>query len=354
MNRVLIDEGLSSPGGATGIGNYSDTLYLSLLEKTKNQNGWQIQYRNYSNWYFIPRKVRRLAYLAWINSVGQMRQKDIVHYTNYYVPFLKMSRAKQVVNIHDTAVWDIPEMYSAEFVRFMRAVNTAAARKSDMVITCTETMRQSIIGRLGMPAEKVEVCSYAVKSHYRFLDLPRGDFILYLGNIDKHKNVPTLVRAFDALRCHAAYSHYQLIIVGKKREGFDEALEIIEAKGLQDAVKIPGYLSDDEILDYYNRARCVVMPSFYEGFGIPIIEAMACGAPVIASDIPVFREAVSDAGLIYGNPSDVDALTAALIKLIDSAALQEKLRQKGLKRAVLFTPEESARRHLEIYSKILA
>jgi glycosyltransferase involved in cell wall biosynthesis len=176
--------------------------------------------------------------------------------------------------------------------------------------------------------------------------------VLAVGSIQPRKNLARLVRAYSDLRRVRGRSNLpQLVLAGKRAWLYGETLGAIEAGGVRDSVVLTGYVRESDLPALYSGALCFVYPSFFEGFGLPPLEAMSCGAPVVAGDRTSLPEVVGDAGLLV-DPFDESALAAAVGRLIDDRELRGELRERGLRRARLFDWRETARMTLQVYTKV--
>ena len=350
--RILIDDGLSTLGCSAGVGNYSRMLYSSLTDYIKKSGAdMEIAYRRYGYLSLFPRAARRLLYLGMINLSSP--DADICHFTNHYMPTLKSRRKKYVFTVHDLGVWSLPHMFRRSYAGFVKPLIARGVRSADLIITVSETIKREIIETFNISENRVFVCPNAVRPLFRPLaGYPRKDYILFVGNTDRHKNIETLVRAFALLKEKEEYAKLRLIIAGSKRAGYESAARESVARGVSDSVWMPGYIDDAELLNLYNGAEALIAPSIYEGFGIPVVEAMACGAPVIASDIPVFREVAGDAALFYGPPEDEYLLFKAIDGLLSNEKLRDRMVSKGMDNARRYSPEACAKNHIEAYEAV--
>ena len=178
----------------------------------------------------------------------------------------------------------------------------------------------------------------------------RRDFALFVGTIEPRKNIPTLLSAFQQLLDHY-HPEIDLVLAGAPGWLTDEVRGLVGRLGLTGRVFFLGRVSDEELVWLYNSARIFVWPSFYEGFGLPPLEAMACGAPVIASNVSSLPEIVGDAGLLV-DPTNVDELTVAMWRLLSDEALRQELIAKGQVRVARFSWERAARETLELYRRV--
>lgn len=352
--KIVIDDGLSRAGGAAGVGSYSLSLYHGLREAL--DDGTSVHLRGYGLTRRLPGRLRRLSYLSWLNTAGipaGLRGARLFHYTNYYAPLVRLSgRSKYVVTIHDMAAWAVPEVFSPRYLQFIRPLVSRTASLADAVITVSGTVREEIVDYLGVPPEKVHVCHNTAGVDGAEVAGRQDGHILFVGSIDTHKNVLALVRAFARLREDPELGHPRLVIAGKKRSGYAEVAREVNRLGLEEQVSIPGYVEKSRLSGLYAGASVLVMPSVYEGFGMPVIEAFARGVPVVASDIPVFREVAGDAALLYGPPARDDLLAEALGEALASQTARRELAARGISRARQFTKESFVDRHIEVYRKV--
>lgn len=260
-------------------------------------------------------------------------------------------RLAQVSVVHDL----IPLFYPEEFPRqqwYFRSFIPAVLRASTRVIADSTQTRQDILNHYRLPAERVVVVSPAV-DHGRFQSDPDApsvaaryelhEYVMFVGNLRPHKNLLRLLDAFAAVRGTAT-----LAIVGYRDPRYAPDVERrVRDLGLQARVRFLGFVPSEVLPKLYGAALVTVVPSLYEGFGLPVLEAMACGSPVVASTAGGLREAAGDAALLV-DPLDATAMTRALQDVISSAALRRSMRERGLAHAQRFQWPETASRVLKI------
>jgi glycosyltransferase involved in cell wall biosynthesis len=179
----------------------------------------------------------------------------------------------------------------------------------------------------------------------------RAPYLLYVGNLKPHKNVHTLLRAFAQLRKRGR-PHYSLIILGDDARWKSSIVDEMERLGIQDSTTIVPHVSQSFLPRVYAAADLLVMPSTVEGFGLPVLEAMACGTPVIASNAASLPEVAGDAAL-YFDPASPEELAFQIERMLSSAELRAVLQRRGIQRAGQFTWQQSAYRHMELYNRLL-
>jgi glycosyltransferase involved in cell wall biosynthesis len=214
---------------------------------------------------------------------------------------------------------------------------------------------------LGIPAEGIEVVYPGVDAAFRPISDPRvlestrqkyalpDQFILYLGTLEPRKGLDTLLAAYTSL---AGQTRRPLVVAGKKGWRTESLFQRIQAQGLDPWVHFTGYVPDEDLPGLLSQAELLVYPSQYEGFGLPVLEAMACGTPVICSDAASLPEVAGRAGLLF-RPGDPKSLAAAMGQLLEDPVLRQDLRARGLERALKFCWEDSARQVVRIYQSLL-
>jgi glycosyltransferase involved in cell wall biosynthesis len=282
---------------------------------------------------------------------------DILHVQFTAPPF---APCPFVVSIHDLSFEHLPETFNRRSRAQLRFTVRRSARRAARILALSEHARTDIIETYGISPELVTAVPLAAANHFQRVDdikeLQRirhtygigQDYILSVGSIQPRKNLKRLIAAYASLlSTRAAGSVPQLVIVGKHAWLYKETLRAIEKLGSSASVIVTGYVPEADLPGLYSGALCFVYPSYFEGFGLPPLEAMKCGAPVIAGNRASLPEVVGDAGLLV-DPFNVDAIAAAVI---DDPGLRSKLRAKGLNRARMFDWRETARRTLEVYQR---
>lgn len=229
------------------------------------------------------------------------RQRLIVSFTGLGPIFAP----RRIMTIHDLSFWEHPEWFSRSYYCFYRLLTPLASRLSLHVLTVSHFSRSEILRLLRLPSDKVSVIYNAPSAHFSPSpsDTTRDDYFLTVSSIDPRKNFGLLFQAFSDPRL----SDSRLYVVGGHNSVFARTHYDIPPN-----VTLLGHANDADLLHYYRHARGFIFPSLYEGFGLPPLEAMSCGCPVLLSDIPVFRELFGEAARCYFPPSDVDSLVSCL------------------------------------------
>jgi glycosyltransferase involved in cell wall biosynthesis len=234
------------------------------------------------------------------------------------------------------------------------------SRHATIIITPTNAVKSEVCEHLRVPAGKVVVVNEAPRREFKPMPLEQAsatvrrfgvedDFILYVGTIEPRKNLITLVKAFEEV-LRSTTLRPQLVIAGEKGWLTDELFTYIDSAKLGDRIRFTGYLGDDELRALYSACIAMVYPTLYEGAGLPTLEAMACGAPVITTNTPAVTEMVEDKARLF-SPTDFRALAQHIVELLTNPAARELLSHAGIEHAARFTWERAARETLEIYRR---
>jgi len=293
-------------------------------------------------------------------------QATIVHVPYWGGPL--QSPAPLVVTVHDLTTLLVPEYRRGAKARLYNALVSASARGADHIVTDSLASKREIEEYLGIQAERVTAVPLAVGSQYtpkennlvdmatlRKYDLP-DFYVLYLGGYEIHKNVTTLLLAWTYVG-QALGQEYPLVLAGKKPKEvsatFPDYDEYIKKLRIEEYVRWIGFVEEADKPVLYRNAESFVFPSRREGFGLPVLEAMACGTPVVASSSTSLPEIVGDAGFIV-DPDDARAMAGAIIATVVQENLAADLRQKSQQQAATFSWEKTATETLLIYDRVLA
>jgi glycosyltransferase involved in cell wall biosynthesis len=290
----------------------------------------------------------------------QKRSFDLFHGTNFEVPLWK--KCPTVLTIHDLSLLRYPEVHEKARVRRARRRLPLMARAATMIITPGESVRREVCEHLKISPTKVVAVPEAPRSVFRRLAPAEtqaarkrlgigDDFLLYVGTIEARKNLVRLVQAFKDVASEHPET-LQLVLAGKQGWLTQDVFDFVAASGLKQSIKFTGYLADEDLCALYSSCRAFIYPSLYEGFGLPPLEAMACGAPVIASRIPSI-EAVTGPAACLVNPENVSELASSMRDLVDDRTRQQELSLAGLQRAGKFSWAETARLTRQVYSEAM-
>ena len=265
-------------------------------------------------------------------------------------PIFVPKSKKQVVTIHDIAFITFPDSFSKVFRRYYQYVIPKVIKRADKIITVSNFTKSEILKFYPFAKDKIEVIYLGVDEKFRVLDIKKQNYILYVGSINKRKNFISVLKTFMYLDID-----YKLIMVGNFSNNFtlDEISKKLIKKAKQsDKIEFRENVSDEELIKLYNLAKLFIYPSFYEGFGLPVAEAMACGTPVITSNVSSLPEVGGDA-VVYVDPNNIEDIKEKIIMILNDEDLQKQMIENGLKRAKEFTWEKSAKKHMEVFQKVL-
>jgi glycosyltransferase involved in cell wall biosynthesis len=272
---------------------------------------------------------------------------DLFHATDFVPP--AWGARHTVVTVHDLSFLYYPEHLTAEARRYYNDQIHWAVQRADALISVSHATKRDLVRRLGVAPSRVTVVhplsEDAVQAVLDRHGLAPG-YLLFVGTWEPRKNLTGLLSAFAALR--AADADRELVIVGRPGWLYDEIFARVEALGVTDHVHFIERVALGDLVALYNGALLHTLPSFYEGFGFPALEAMACGTPTVVADRASLPEVVGDAGLLV-DPEEPATLVAAFRRLHEDATLRKRLRQAGLERAATFTWDAAARRTLDVY-----
>jgi len=314
----------------------------------------------------VQPKVSALRKHWWTNGLPlHIRSSEppvrLFHGTNYNIPL--WNRCRTVVTVHDLSLLLHSNTHEAHLVARARRRLPTMVRFATQIVTDTEAVKKEICEHLDVRPERVSVVPLAPRRVFRPVPLEEtvetrrrlgveDDFILFVGTVEPRKNLITLVRAFAEL-LRETDLRPQLVVAGREGWLTDELHAYLKESAAGERVLFTGYISDEELRELYSSCRVCAYPSVYEGFGLPPLEAMACGAPVITSRIPVIMESVGQAARLI-EPTDANALTRELIEMLTNDGVRRHFSEAGLKQAAQFTWERTARMTLDVYREIFA
>lgn len=288
---------------------------------------------------------------------------SLFHAPHYVLPPLTPCRA--IVTIHDCIHLRFPQYLPNRFgYAYARASLWAACRRADRILTVSEASKRDLLHYFDIPEQKIDVIYNAIDE--RFHDAPSEEeihrvreryqlnerFVLYAGNIKPHKNLERVIEAFQLAR-RRGFEDVRLLIIGDQVSHYATLRRAVHRYQLHKHVRFFGFVPDETLAVLYRLASVFVFPSLYEGFGLPPLEAMASGTPVITSNVSSLPEVVGDAAILV-DPYDTEAIADAMARVLGDDALSASLRARGLARAHHFSWERSVGRVREIYGEVLA
>ena len=299
---------------------------------------------------------RGIARLAWTLSRAASRESVDCLHVQYVAPL--RYRGPIVLTVHDLGFVHLPDSFPLGLRLALRVLVSRSIAQACRIITDSEFARRDIVTRYSVNPDKVVVIPLAAGAGFHPHESAettqvlaryglRPGFLFSLGRLNRRKNLERLLLAHARLRASGA-SDASLVIGGKPDYGVEEVLRRTRLSGPGSAVRWMGLIPDDDLPLFYSGAACFVYPSLFEGFGLPVLEAMACGTPVVASNRTALPELAGDAALLI-DPESVDELAAAIDRVLNDAALARELGGRGLERSRRYSWAETARQTLAVY-----
>ncbi len=291
---------------------------------------------------------------------------DVLHFFAHVDAPVVHAHPNTVVTVLDLIPLALPELYRPErnvFYKMYQRLLRRVVRRAKAVMTISEHSKKDILACFGIADEKVHTVPLGVDSVFRRIEDPvrlvsirekygiHRPFVFYVGGIDPRKNVGRLVQAYGEFAKHTG-GRYDFVLAGgiRTEAEFPDLERSIRGSGLGDRIRITGFVPLEDLPLLYSSAEMFVFPSLYEGFGLPVLEAMACGTPVVSSNASCMPEVVGDAGLLV-DPASVDRMAEAMIRLVRHPHLKRRLVQLGIQRTKQFTWRKTAERTFSLYEK---
>ena len=372
--RIAID-GLPLTAVLTGVGHYTNELAQHLALEAEQDEIEIVSPRSFltgldsrqgrpDNLWFTRARASPLNRRWW--SIGLPRYlrrhwPDVFHGTNFEVPLQKV--CPTVVTIHDLSMLLYPHTQERKRVRRAQRRLPLMARAATMIITPTESVRCEVHEHLQISLERILTVPEAPRSCFRRLKREqtvqarnrlgiRTEFLLFVGTVEPRKNLVALLRAFEEVM-RVREQPLQLVIAGRPGWLVDDLFSDLKRSPAANEIVVTGYLSDEDLSALYSSCAAFVYPSIYEGFGLPPLEAMACGSPVLASRIPSIEEVTGSAAHLV-SPGNVTELTIGIHELLSSDVMRQRLSDAGVKRAAGFSWARTASVTREVYTEAIA
>ena len=369
--RIALDCRSVFPGRG-GIGHYAEMLAKHLPKADGNHDYFLLAPERQKDVIVADKRVTQIAFNAamidevWeqlqLPAVLEEHQIDLYHNPCFSLPIVKSVRW-QVATIHDVVFRTRPDLVAPTLRSYLDRWSEHSLEAANAIITATETSRHDITQAYGAGEKGIHIIPHGVGEKFRKCrpgtigaklkkeyQLPER-FVLYLGAIEAKKNIARLLEAFAILVTNGRAGKAKLVLAGGGGGGAYDVKAAIARAGLEDHVIVTGYVSDEAVVPLINMAESFVYPSLYEGFGLPPLEAMACGIPTVVSDATCLPEVVGDGALI-APATDAEGLAEQIGRLMGDAALQKTMSRRGQNRAKEFTWERTAKKTLDLYEAV--
>jgi glycosyltransferase involved in cell wall biosynthesis len=313
---------------------------------------------------FAVRRVSANPYarLGWdLGRLIRADSPDLIH-VQYTAPLL--ARVPTIVTVHDVSFLEHPEYFTGTRRSQLRLTVGQSVKRAARILTVSEFSRDAILSAYDIAPEKVHAIPNAANPEFRVIGRERAQravrdrlhfdapFIFSVGDLQPRKNQIGLIAAFSRLLTECPQLKHDLVLTGKETWFTPKVLEAARACGFASRIHFTGFVSDGDLLELYNACDCFVFPSFYEGFGLPILEAMACGRAVACSNTSSMPEVADGAGLLF-DPHQSGEITRALKDILLDSELRARMERLGLQRAASFTWKKSARATLDVYKDVV-
>lgn len=364
MKKILIN-GLLINDKKAGIGNYGYNLINSLVNYNSDynisvltQHGIRLNkintvYKKYNSSYKRILGEQLLLFREYYKY-------DLIHFIDYSSPIIKINKPI-IVTIHDLSFYKFPETFAYGSRKIKETITPISIKRASKIIVDSQSTKKDVLATFDISESKVKVI-YPGRPNYQMLDDKKqienikkkykisGDYILYLGTLEPRKNILRLIDAYSSLIKEGITEN--LVIAGKKGWLYEDIFKRVKQLGLKERIIFTDYIDEEDKPLLYSGAKVFVYPSLYEGFGLPPLEAMTCGIPVVVSNSSSLSEVVDEAGL-YVNPKDTHSIAQGIYDIITNGELRDKLVVAGRKRSLCFDWNKTARQVIEIYDEIL-
>jgi len=350
-----------------------DAEILRHVKGLRHRKLSRLHFLQHSTLFPVAKWIDRTLFKPWALAADWVQEHrlapmlegvDVFHSSE--VLLWKQPDALNVTTIYDLSALLFPEYHTDQTREIQAKKYRFAYEEADIVIAISKATKRDIVEHLGIPAERIHVVYPGCEDIFRPiqdrgelqtmlapLGLTPGDYLLYVGTLEPRKNLLRLVEAYHRARHNLSVPIPKLILAGAPGWDFRRIFELIEVLDLEDDVRYVGRVSRTTLPFLYSGARLFVYPSLYEGFGLPPLEAMACGTPVITSNVSSLPEVVGEAGLMVA-PTDIEALAQAIVELLSDSYRSDCLRDAGLFRSQFFSWKRSLIKLLNTYNTLLS
>ena len=336
--KLIFDARVLTHQAYTGVENYTQQI-LDLLNINVNLN---IVKPKLANKYF--------AHL-WTHFILPFKKGDVLFCPANVAPIFVPKNKKLVLTLHDVAFETYPNSFSIFFRLYYKFIIPINIKRADKIITVSKSSKCEIEKYYPFAKEKIEVIYLGVEQSFKRLNIQKKKQILYVGSMNERKNFSSVLKVYTLLD----NNDYTLVMVGRFASNFalDDATKVlIDTAESNPLIEFKSDVCNNELVKIYNESMLFIFPSFYEGFGLPVLEAMACGTPVVCSDVTSLPEVGGDA-VVYCDPNNVNDIVEKMEMVLSDKKLQQDMIEKGLKRAKQFTWEKAAQEHMKVFEEVL-
>ena len=352
--RILINK-------RTGVGRYTYQL-IKALSEVDRENRYIIFHNseldlsfkkeNFTNFRFPVPLYNFYKEQLWLTYHADKLGLDLLHGPMHYPPMV--GHCRTVYTIHDLNPDNFPDMFQDKsMVGYFRKWRRLVSRWTDRIITPSHHAKETVLQQMGTGQDKVDVTHLGcddVSSGDRVPSFLNGfDYILYVGHQQRWKNIERLIKVYASL-VEEGKATEKLVMAGEKGWFYFDLVELVRKLKVEDKIIFTGYVSDEELAHLYRNTRLFVFPSLMEGFGLPVLEAMSYGAPVVSSKATSLAEVVGEAGLLF-DPTDEGEMKESLHRALRDEGLRKELVKKGLERSKNFTWKKTARETIGVYER---
>lgn len=316
-----------------------EDLYSSNCIPIRVKNKWfrKLPFRFLLEQFYIPKLVRKYNI-------------DLIHSLHYSFPLIKM-KCKRVITIHDLTFFIYPKLHTFVKRHFFKWFTRQSCKTNNILICVSESTAKDLDKFIPKSQDIRIVIPLAVSSNYNLNNNVlnqygiNSEYILFIGTLEPRKNIDKLIEAYS--RCNNK-DKYKLVIVGKKGWYYDSIFEKIKEFGLENQVIFTGFVTENDKWNLLHNATLFVYPSYYEGFGLPILEAMIMGIPVITSNISSMPEVAGNAAVLI-NPNDIEEISTSIDSVLDDKSMQNRMKELGIMQAKNYTWDNTALLTMNVY-----
>jgi glycosyltransferase involved in cell wall biosynthesis len=358
----------------TGVGRYTSNL-CNTISKGKDGNDYYFYLpgRSRTCWvnmdevqpkeqgFFLQNNTMRILWEQIFLPIKVKKDMlDLFHYTDHAMSLVQR-RYPVVITVHDIAYIRFPDLLNKSRQVYKKYILNLSVKKADIIIADSYSTKRDIIEFFKVDKKKIKVIHLGVESRfhpisnvegYRIRNNLPSKMVLNIGTLEPRKNVVALIKAFKKLQ-KKGYKDYVLVIAGERGWLYKRIFEEIKTSSMEQSIRLLGVVRDEEMPMLYNCAELFVYPSLYEGFGLPPLEAMACGVPIITSNTSSLPEVVGNAGIMV-DPNDIESLSDEMCRVLKDNELKHRMSRDGLKRSKMFTWEKTVNKVLETYNEVLS